>query len=255
MSSLLLQIKNLQKNYYVNNKLIKQALKGVSLDIYKGEIVSLLGVNGAGKTTLSTIIATLHPPTAGDIVWQGKSIYADLLSYRSVIGFCPQKVNLNPSLTLRENLVYSGRYYGLDEHVIQNKVEALLHTFNLKEYAESKAEVLSGGYKQRFLLARALIHDPQLLILDEPTVALDPHVRRQLWDLIKSLRDRGISILLTTHYIDEAEYLSDRVCILDKGLIKLVDTPQNLKVAYSKGTLEDVFLHLFEETAHETGLN
>ena len=127
----------------------------------------------------------------------------------------------------------------------------LMDQFHLREYAHAKASVLSGGYKQRFLIARTLMHRPQLIILDEPTVGLDPHIRHQLWDQIVELKRNGSSILLTTHYLDEAEYLSDRVCIIDAGIVKTIDTPSNLMQLHQKGRLEEVFLKLIQEANHE----
>lgn len=239
MSSVLLNIKNVKKRYGV-----KEALKGVSLEIYKGEIFGLLGINGAGKTTLSSIIATLHPVTEGDIEFEGRSIYADLARYRFNLGFCPQRPNLNPLLTLEQNLRLSGSYYQLTDEQINDRFNRLVDQFELKPYLYQKASVLSGGYKQRFMIARALMHNPKLLILDEPTVGLDPHIRRQLWDKIKELKKDGVTVLLTTHYLDEAEQLADRVCVLDNGVIKLIDTPDKLKSDFKMNNLEEVFIAL-----------
>lgn len=208
----------------------------------------LLGVNGAGKTTLSSIIATLHPPTEGDILFNGQSIYNNVVGYRKHLGFCPQKPNFEKLLTVEDNLLFAGRYYGLSYEEIKKRAQHLMDRFELSSYAQSSPDVLSGGYKQRLLIARSLIHKPALIILDEPTSAMDPHIRRELWQIIRSLKDEGVTVLLTTHYLDEAELLSDRVCILDKGLIQFLDTPENLKSTYSKGRLEDVFLHLIEES-------
>src|SRR4030095_14821943 len=244
MNNVLLKIKNIKKRYGT-----KEALKGVSLDIYKGEILGLLGVNGAGKTTLSSIIATLHPPTEGDIEFEGKSIYDDVATYRVSIGFCPQKPNLNSMLTLEENLRLSGSYYQMTDEQIDARLAQLVQQFGLKEYLHQKAQVLSGGYKQRFMIARALMHNPQLVILDEPTVGLDPHIRRQLWNQIKDLKELGVTVILTTHYLDEAEQLSDRVCVLDGGLIKLIDTPDKLKADFKMNNLEDVFIALMSADA------
>ena len=193
-------------------KLLREFL----LIYFQEKIFSLLGVNGAGKTTLSTIIATLHPATSGDIVFQGNSIYKNLIEYRQNIGYCPQKPNLNNLLTLEENLTAAGRYFGIDSQDIKNRIKELADQFELHNYLKLKPEVLSGGYKQRFLIARSLIHNPKLIILDEPTVALDPHIRHQLWEYIKKLKQQGITILLTTHYLDEAQVLSDRVVFLTK---------------------------------------
>lgn len=238
----LIQVKSVKKNY--TNK---EALKGVSLDIHEGEIFGLLGVNGAGKTTLSTILAGLHPPTQGDVLFRGSSIYNDVVSYRKIVGFCPQKPNLDLSLTLEENLIFAGRYHRMSPQDIQQRIKWLMDEFDLHEYAKSEASVLSGGYKQRFLIARTLLHQPKLIILDEPTVGLDPHIRRQLWEQIKELKRSGASILLTTHYLDEAEYLSDRVCIIDAGVVKTIDTPSNLKALHQMHRLEDVFIKLMQE--------
>lgn len=238
----LLQICGIKKHFGA-----KKALKGVSFSLEKGEIFSLLGVNGAGKTTLSSILVTLCPPTEGDVKFKGTSIYDDITDYRMHIGYCPQSNNLNEKLTLEENLVQAGRYYGMDEVSIVQRVKELSNQFELDEYLQQKSDVLSGGYTQRFLIARSLMHKPSLVVLDEPTVALDPHIRHQLWESIKQLKETGVTVLLTTHYLDEAEYLSDRVCVLDRGEIVLIDTPINLKTQYKKARLEDVFLQLMQE--------
>ncbi len=242
-----IQIKDLRKIYFQKGKPLTEALQGVSLDLYKGEILGLLGVNGAGKTTLSTIIASLHPPTSGQVLWQGRSIYDDILSYRKIIGFCPQKPNLDRTFTLEENLIFAGRCYGLNASEASRQKDRLMEQLELTAYAKSYVDFLSGGYKQRFLIARTLMHRPQLVILDEPTVGLDPHIRHQLWDIIKGLKEEGVTVLLTTHYLDEAETLSDRVCIIDKGRVRIIDTPEKLLQDYQKNKLEDVFLQLMQE--------
>lgn len=241
MANVLLHIKNVRKCYGE-----KEALKGVTLDIYEGEIFGLLGVNGAGKTTLSSIVATLHPPTQGDILYKGISIYNDIMRYRLQLGFCPQKPNLNDMLTLEQNLIFAGRYYGMDDDCIATRVATLSKQFGLDSYLSQTSTVLSGGYKQRFMIARSLMHNPKLLLLDEPTVGLDPQIRRQLWSIIKELKSQGVTVLLTTHYLDEAEQLSDRVCILDQGQVKLVDTPDKLKADFNQKNLEDVFVSLMD---------
>jgi ABC-2 type transport system ATP-binding protein len=241
----LLSIQNIRKTY-ITNRGESEALKGVSLTINQGEILSLLGVNGAGKSTLSGIIATLHPATSGDILFKGESIYKNIEEFRSKIGYCPQRPNLNPLLTLEENLVFAGRFYGLSEDIIKSRIKSLSAQFELEKYMQETASVLSGGYKQRFMIARSLIHNPELIILDEPTVGLDPHIRRNLWDVIIGLKQQGITVLLTTHYLDEAEKLSDRVCILDKGQILLIDTPDKLIADFKQKNLEDMFIELLK---------
>lgn len=246
MSHRLLTIENVTKCY--GDKI---ALKGVSLELHKGEIVSLLGVNGAGKTTLSSIIASLNPPTSGNVLYQGTSIYKDIIGYRQIMSFCPQKPNLHPHLTVHEQLICAGRYFLMPYDQIITRAQHLMAQFGLTKHADDLTDILSGGYKQRLLIARALMHNPELVILDEPTVALDSPIRRSLWELIKELKHSGVTILLTTHYLEEAEYLSDRVCVLDQGVIRMIDTPQNLMNSYSKKNLEDVFLHLIEEEKKE----
>ena len=247
MSKKLLQIKDIKKQYKQKGQKPIEALKGVTLDIYDDEIITLLGVNGAGKSTLSSIIATLYPPTEGDIIFAGKSIYDDLVNYRSHLGFCPQKPNLDGTLTLEQNLRFSGRLYRMSEDDINLRLKKLVKQFELGDYLDRKANILSGGYKQRFMIARCLVHNPKIVLLDEPTVGLDPHIRRQIWAKIKELKQEGVTVILTTHYLDEAEVLSDRVCILDSGLIKLIDTPEKLLSDFKKNNLEDVFLALMQE--------
>ena len=249
MTQNLLKIKNIYKIYRNNKKSEKKALNNISFNLLKGEVFSLLGVNGAGKTTLSSIIATLHPPSDGTILWNDRSIYEDLVNYRKIIGFCPQLQNLDPHLSLYKSLFFQGRYYGLSKNELEKRINDLLEKFELQQYGASKMDVLSGGYKQRFLIARALVHNPKLVILDEPTVGLDPQVRRKLWKFISSLKEEGICVLLTTHYLDEAEILSDRVCVIDDGKIVIIDTPKNLINNLKKNNLEEVFLHLLKEEA------
>lgn len=250
--NILLKIKDITKTYHSATPI--HALKGVTLDIYEGEVLSLLGVNGAGKTTLSSIISTLHPATSGDILYKNESIYKNVTDFRRNIGFCPQKPNIDEMLTIKENLLFAGRYFNIPEDVIEQRSLDLMEKFQLLKYADAKGSILSGGYKQRFILARTLMHNPKLVILDEPTVALDPHIRRNLWEIIKSLKNDGVTVLLTTHYIEEAEILSDRVCILDKGVIKLIDTPENLKKNFSQSNLEDVFIKLLHEQKEEVSV-
>jgi len=247
----LIHIKNLQKTYMHRGKPLKKALKGVSFSIKKGETLGLLGVNGAGKTTLSSILSGMCPPTAGEVLWHDQSIYSDITKYRRQVGFCPQKPNLDNMLTLGESLIFSGRAYGLTKSEAKERAEQVMADFSIGSYAESLAAHLSGGYKQRFLMARTLMHSPEFIILDEPTVGLDPHIRHQLWEVLKRLKSEGTTILLTTHYLDEAQTLSDRVCFIHGGEVKIVDTPDNLLKKYKKTSLEDVFIDFVDETEIE----
>jgi ABC-2 type transport system ATP-binding protein len=242
----LLTIQNISK-IYSSAKGNVHALNDVSLSIERGEIFGLLGVNGAGKTTLSSIIATLHPPTSGDILFNGISIYQELMTYRRALGFCPQTQNLDQFLTVEQNLLFAGRYFLMPEHLIKKRIEELMHQLDLERYAHFNVSALSGGNKQRLLIARALIHNPQLVILDEPTVGLDPDIRQKLWHQIKKLKDQGITIILTTHYLDEAEFLSDRICILHQGKVLLVESMAKLKEIHKQQRLEEIFIRLVHD--------
>jgi ABC-2 type transport system ATP-binding protein len=242
----ILSIKNIEKCYVDRLKTVK-ALNGVSIDIFPGEVFALLGSNGAGKTTLSTILATLHPPTSGDILFNGVSIYKDLDCYRRALGYCPQRPNLDNELSVEDNLIFAGRYYLLDEYDLKERVTQLLEQFELTRFSQFLVKALSGGYRQRLLIARSLIHSPSVLVLDEPTVALDSNIRRQLWRSIRDLKDQGVTVILTTHYLEEAEALADRVCILERGNVVLTGDTQGLMRQFEKNNLEEVFLHLTQE--------
>ncbi len=248
MEKKLLKVKNVSKTYLdKKGREVRAALKKVSFDLFSGEIFGLLGVNGAGKTTLSSILATMIPPSFGEILWNDRSIYDELLEYRKIVGMCPQKPNIEKRLSIEENLVFAGRCYGLSKSQAVLRKNILIEQFNLEEYAKSKSDELSGGYRQRFMIARGMMHQPKLMILDEPTVGLDPHIRRQIWDVIKSLKNENVTVILTTHYLDEAEVLSDRVCLLHDGVIKTIDTPSNLKKFHEKNNLEEVFLKFVDD--------
>ena len=246
MSKTLLKIDKISKIYSSNKEKV-EALKGISFDIYEKEIVGLLGVNGAGKTTLSSIIATLLKPTSGDIFYYDQSIYKNVVSYRRELGFCPQVQNLDMDLNVKENLIFAGRYYSLPKKMIKNRLDELLEKFDLTRYAYFNLNALSGGYKQRFLIARTLMHNPKLIIMDEPTVGLDPRLRRLLWKFILDLKDEGKTIILTTHYLDEADILSDRICVIDQGIMKALEKPSKLKEVWKSQNLEEVFLELIKE--------
>jgi ABC-2 type transport system ATP-binding protein len=241
-----ISIKGVKKTYRRRGQPSIEALKDISFDIEEGEVLGLLGVNGAGKTTLSSIIASLIPATAGDVLLHGKSIYKQLSRFRRLVGFCPQKPNLDDLLTLDQNLMFAGRFFGMQDAEILPRKEWLVDKLGLRAYADAQASILSGGYKQRFLIARSLIHNPKLVILDEPTVGLDPHIRHELWGVIRSLRDEGVTVILTTHYLEEADALSDRVCMIDQGELQIIDTVANLKRTFDKEKLEDVLLAIHE---------
>lgn len=247
MKKVLLSLQEVKKNYPLPKGAFREALKGVCFDIYEGEVFSLLGVNGAGKSTLSSIIAALHPCSSGDLLFKGISIYKDIIAYKKQVGLCNQKPNLDKRITLEENLFYAGISFGLSDAASKERLKVLMQEFDLEGRAGEKIFSLSGGYKQRFMIARTLMHSPSLVILDEPTVGLDPHIRQELWKKIRALKKMGVTVILTTHYLDEAEAISDRVCFIDAGSVQMINTPAKLKEEFKKNNLEEVFLHLMEE--------
>lgn len=250
MQNSLLKIDKISKIYKSGKEKV-EALKNISLEIKEKEILGLLGVNGAGKTTLSSIIATLLKPTSGDIFYKANSIYEDVVAFRKILGFCPQIQNIDMDLNVKENLIFAGRYYALSKKQIDERLKDLLEKFDLARYAKFELNALSGGYKQRFLIARTLMHDPKIIIMDEPTVGLDPQLRRLLWKYIMDLKEEGKTIILTTHYLDEADILSDRICVIDKGAVKALEKPSMLKEIRKTQSLEDIFLELVEEKEKE----
>lgn len=227
-----------------------EAVKGISFEVFKQEIFGLLGPNGAGKTTTLEIIETLREKTSGRVHVSGFDIDHDADSIKRIIGVQLQAAGYYPSLTLTELI---GLFAGL--YNMQVDAEALLKSVGLEEKRKSRFKELSGGQKQRFSIATTLIHKPSIIFLDEPTTGLDPQARRNLWDLIRKVRDEGTTVVITTHYMDEAEQLCDRVAIMDSGKIISIDSPEKLidnLVASGferprevrKASLEDVFLNL-----------
>ena len=202
------------------------ALDGLSLEIPPGEIFGLLGPNGAGKTTTIKILTTLARPSRGTARIHGFDVVRQPLAVKELIGVCPQEINLDRELTAYENLWIYGRLHRMDD--LAARIAELLKFGNLEERAHSLVREFSGGMQRRLLILRALVSRPRVLFLDEPTVGLDPQVRRQLWNLIQELKLSGITIILTTHYIEEAEMLCDRVGVLNRGRLIALDTPAAL---------------------------
>jgi ABC-2 type transport system ATP-binding protein len=202
------------------------ALEGLSLRIPPGEIFGLLGPNGAGKTTTIKILTTLARPSWGTARIHDFDVVRQPMEVKKLIGVCPQEINLDRELTAFENLWIYGRLHRMAD--LQARIAALLEFGNLQERAHSLVRDFSGGMQRRLLILRALVSRPRVLFLDEPTVGLDPQVRRQLWGLIQDLKREGITIILTTHYIEEAEMLCDRVGILNRGRLIALDTPAAL---------------------------
>lgn len=251
MNNILLSAEQVSKVRVLEKK-PKTVLDGVNLRINRGEIVGLLGVNGAGKTTLASIIASVHTPTSGDVLFNGTSIYTNLIGYRLKLGYCPQQPNFENNLSVRENLIFAGRYYGMKPEAIEKRAEQLIQTFELADYADTSPGNLSGGYQRRLLLARTLIHSPELILLDEPTVGLDPHVRKELLLAIKQLKNDHVAVLITTHYLDEIEELVDRVYVLDEGHMVASGTIGELNQQFSTTTLEELFFAATNKTIKST---
>ena len=241
----IISVKDLVKNY---GKF--EAVKGITFDVYKGEIFGLLGPNGAGKSTTLEIIETLREKTSGKIIVDGLDLDKSPDKIKKIIGVQLQTSGFYPGLNLLELIdLFCGLY-----NTKANPTE-LLEMVNLKEKAKNKYKEMSGGQKQRFSIATTLINEPKIIFLDEPTTGLDPQARRNLWELIKKIRDKGTTVIITTHYMDEAEQLCDRVAILDEGKIMALKSPDKLidelvasgferpKVTKA-ANLEDVFINL-----------
>ena len=217
------------------------AVDNVSFRILRGEVFGLLGKNGAGKTTTIKMLTLQLMPTSGQIFFQDKLPQGNELEIKSLIGIVPQHLNFDQDLTVWENLELTARLYHLPKNLRTKKIDELLNFVELEKVKNFFVKKLSGGMKRRLLIIRALIHSPKILFLDEPTVALDPQVRRKIWELIQNLRAQGITIILTTHYIEEAEFLCDRVAIMNAGKLVALDTTANLCAGKS---LEEVFIEL-----------
>jgi ABC-2 type transport system ATP-binding protein len=219
------------------------AVQAVSFTVGKGEVFGLLGPNGAGKTTTIRMLTTLLSPTSGSASVAGHDVHLDQLSVKRSIGVVPQMLNLDIDLTCAENLEYHGRLHKMAPADRNARIEELLRFVGLWEKRDTPVEHLSGGMRRRLLIARGLMHRPAVVFMDEPTVGLDPQARRLIWGLIEELKRGGITILLTTHYIEEAEALCDRVAIMRQGKIIALDTPSALKQGVGKFSLECIGNH------------
>lgn len=231
-----------------------KAVNGVSFTIHKGEIFGLLGPNGAGKTTTIRILSTVLNLDHGDVTIGGYSIRDNAGAVRSLIGVCPQELALYADLSALDNMVFFGRMVGLSGREALAQAMNHLELMGLTERAKGKVDKFSGGMKRRVNLAIALMGTPQLLFLDEPTVGIDPQSRNRIYETIEALRDKGMSILYTTHYMEEADRLCGRVAIMDGGQIIAMGTPQQLKSQIGppeQVTLEDVFLRLTGRTLRD----
>jgi ABC-2 type transport system ATP-binding protein len=220
----ILEVKNLVKKYGDLT-----AVKGISFDIQKGEIFSLLGPNGAGKTTTISMIGGLLEPTSGDAQIGGYSITRQPLEAKRLLGVVPQEIALYPTLSARQNLEFFGRMYGLKGKELARRIDAMLDFVELSDRQSDRIETFSGGMKRRINIAAGLLHDPQVIYMDEPTVGIDPQSRRRILETVKQLREqRSMTVLYTTHLMEEAQELSDRVGIIDHGEIIAMGTPGEL---------------------------
>ena len=224
----------------------KTAVKSLNLTVEKGELYALLGVNGAGKSTTIKMLSCLVPVTSGDALLNGHSVVKDSQRVKQIINVSPQETAVAEKLTVRENLELIARIYGANKKQAKEKAQDMLDKFDMQEIAKSRAKTLSGGWQRRLSIAMALITEPEILFLDEPTLGLDVLARRELWRVIEKLKGK-ITIILTTHYLEEAESLSDRIGIMAKGELKAVGTAQELKTLAKTDKFEEAFIRIAEE--------
>lgn len=221
-----------------------EAVQGISFSVLRGEIFSLLGPNGAGKTTTISMLSCLIAPTSGTAVIDGHTIPQDSLAIRQLIGVVPQEIALYDELTARQNLHFWGRMYNMSGKALKARTDEVLEQVNLTDRADDRVATYSGGMKRRINIAVGLLHKPKLLFMDEPTVGIDPQSRRRILDMVGELRNQGMTVLYTTHYMEEAEELSDRVGIIDHGRLIALGTQDELKKVV--GQQESLRLHLGE---------
>jgi ABC-2 type transport system ATP-binding protein len=235
----ILEVKDLVKKYGDFT-----AVKGISFDIKAGEIFGLLGPNGAGKTTTISMLSTLYTPTSGEATVGGYSVTKEPMAVRNLIGVVPQELALYDDLTARENLVFWGQMYGLSGKSLKKRVDEVLEQIGLADKAGNRVKTYSGGMKRRVNIGVGLLHKPSLLFMDEPTVGIDPQSRRAILDSVKALNQQGMTVLYTTHYMEEAEELSDRVGILDHGELIALGTQAELN--RQVGENDTLILHIDE---------
>jgi len=232
MNDIAISIKNLVKHY---NGF--EAVKDIGFDIKKGEFFGFLGPNGAGKTSTINAITGIANFDSGKIEVFGNDVVKNYRTARSYIGLAPQEFNFDPFLTVLETFIYQGGYYGIPAKVCIKRANELMKLFGLYDKKNASIKALSGGMKRRLIIARALIHKPKILVLDEPTAGVDVELRHYLWELLRKLNKQGTTIFLTTHYIEEAEKLCDRVCILHKGKILEIDDKKKLIKRFAKSQI------------------
>jgi lipooligosaccharide transport system ATP-binding protein len=225
-----------------------EAVAGVDFDLHRGEAFGFLGPNGAGKSSTMRMIGCVSPPSGGELSILGMDPVADGPAIRARLGVVPQEDTLDVELTVRENLLIYGRYFGLPRQVITERTARLLEFVQLTDRAEDQVEPLSGGMKRRLTIARSLINEPEILLLDEPTTGLDPQARHAVWDRLYRLKQQGVTLVLTTHYMDEAEQLCDRLVVMDRGTFAAEGSPRELIGRYST---PEVLELRFDPAEHE----
>ena len=235
----ILEVKNLVKKYGEFT-----AVKGISFSIKEGEIFSLLGPNGAGKTTTISVLSTLYAPTSGDATIGGHSVSSEPMRVRSLIGVIPQELALYEDLSARENLTFWGQMYGLSGKMLKKSIDEVLEQIGLSDKAGNRIKTYSGGMKRRVNIGVGLLHKPRMLFMDEPTVGIDPQSRRAILDTVKQLNKQGMTVLYTTHYMEEAHEISDRVAIIDHGELIALGTQEEL--TQQVGENDTLILHVHE---------
>jgi ABC-2 type transport system ATP-binding protein len=233
-----LKVEKLKKTYSTG----VLALDGISLEVGAGKFFGLLGPNGAGKTTLINSIVSLARPDSGSVKVFGRDAYQEFREARRMIGVSPQEINLDKFLTVEETMLFHAGYYGVPKEKALERAGELLERFALTDKRKQRVNTLSGGMKRRVLFARALMHDPKVLFLDEPTAGVDVELRYKLWGYIRELNHGGLTILLTTHYLEEAEALCEEIALINGGRITAQGTSGELKERYDAATIEEVYL-------------
>jgi ABC-2 type transport system ATP-binding protein len=233
-----LKVEKLKKTYSTG----VLALDGISLEVEAGRFFGLLGPNGAGKTTLINSIVSLARPDSGSVEVFGRDAYQEFREARRMIGVSPQEINLDKFLTVEETMLFHAGYYGVPKEKAKERTEELLERFALTEKRKQRVNTLSGGMKRRVLFARALMHDPKVLFLDEPTAGVDVELRYKLWGYIRELNRGGLTILLTTHYLEEAEALCEEIALINGGRIVAQGSIEELKWTYAAASIEEVYL-------------
>jgi ABC-2 type transport system ATP-binding protein len=246
----IIEVKNLVKVFHSRGRTIT-AVNDVSFDVSKGEIFGMIGPNGAGKSTTFSVLTTLLKPTSGSVKVAGFDVEKQDDKIRPLIGIVPQKLSLYPLLTARENLELMGNLYNVPKKVMEERIVNYLRLVGLEDSADRYTGGFSGGMKQRLSVISAVIHDPEILFWDEPSTGLDPQTRQAIWRLARKFNSEGKTLIFTTHYMEEADNLCDRVAVMNLGKIVALDNPESLKEKTGGKNLEEVFIHFTGEEVRD----